>query len=379
MSLTLEALRSLDEQPPLVSPLPARPVVPPMRAERRHGLWAAVVAIILVLALVSIDRWPRGERMRPVAATFAVTEQRPAASVPIVAPLEPRPVVEVTANTAPPATRIPDPAPVAAAAPVEPEPVAQLATSTARPSTPAPPAEAAPSPAPKSAPPAAVETAVPVAIASVPSKAAVRKPREAKPAPATSASARSEAASEPVVTAPPAASVAANFRYSQPERPVSSIPPTALEQARGLLAQGRGAEAAALLGRIQSRWPREPAPRLLLARWHLGGGDAAAAVAVLSSLQPPLADWPQYYDLWAQALLRQGRSTAAAGLYVRLLGAAPQRASYWLGYGAALEAMADRDRAVQPYRQARQLSPAGSLIGQRARTALAQLLRGARS
>jgi MSHA biogenesis protein MshN len=114
----------------------------------------------------------------------------------------------------------------------------------------------------------------------------------------------------------------------------------------------RFAEAAALLRTGLQRQPQQPQFAYLLARLQVESGDAAAALAVLSSQQSLGVDG---HALKGGVLMRQGRAREAGEAYQAVVRLAPDSATGWLGLGLALEAegrMADAKLALQRARGA---------------------------
>lgn len=112
--------------------------------------------------------------------------------------------------------------------------------------------------------------------------------------------------------------------------------------------------------------PRQPAEdsfakRERVARASIAAGDYLAAVNVLSvAPQPAVADNTNYYALLAAAQTSARQASAAAQTYRELLAVDPGNGTWWLGYGAALEAsqqqVAARD-ALQRALASRTLRP----------------------
>ncbi|RYG79196.1 tetratricopeptide repeat protein, partial [bacterium] len=94
-------------------------------------------------------------------------------------------------------------------------------------------------------------------------------------------------------------------------------PDTAVQDAQGLVAQGKTGEARILLKNALAERSSLPGARTLLAELALAEGDAKAASDELSTLDPTTAETPDVLALRARAALALGRPDDAEGFLSR--------------------------------------------------------------
>ena len=118
----------------------------------------------------------------------------------------------------------------------------------------------------------------------------------------------------------------------------------------GLLARGQNALAQDFLPR--NLVEQSPALRLLESRRLLVTEGAPAALALLQSQIPDVAEWPDYHATLATLLQQTGQHARAAEVWAALLQLDSARADWWTGLGIALEGAGRSSDARRAYRQA---------------------------
>ena len=88
------------------------------------------------------------------------------------------------------------------------------------------------------------------------------------------------------------------------------------------------------------------------ARLMIKDGDLEGAKTLLSELQPPIVEAPDYYAALALIAQRQKDFSRSADYYQRLLQVDSSRADWWFGYAVARQQLGDRSSALSAYQQA---------------------------
>ena len=134
----------------------------------------------------------------------------------------------------------------------------------------------------------------------------------------------------------------------------------AREARAGLLIRlGRVDEAVGELETGMVLAPTRPGFAKLRARILSQRGTPAEALEILGRAPPPLPKDPEYHALIAALHQRMGEHGLAADLYRRVLGAQPQNAAWWMGFGISLEGEDAAGSALLAYRAAAALAGLG--------------------
>ena len=134
----------------------------------------------------------------------------------------------------------------------------------------------------------------------------------------------------------------------------------AREARAGLLIRlGRVDEAVGELETGMVLAPTRPGFAKLRARILSQRGTPAEALEILGRAPPPLPEDPEYHALIAALHQRMGEHGLAADLYRRVLGAQPQNAAWWMGFGISLEGEDAAGSALLAYRAAAALAGLG--------------------
>ena len=126
-----------------------------------------------------------------------------------------------------------------------------------------------------------------------------------------------------------------------------------------LIRLGRVEEAAGELETGMVLAPTHPGFAKLRARILSQRGTAAEALEILRRAPPPLRQDPEYHALIAALHQRMGEHGLAADLYRQVLGAEPQNAAWWMGFGISLEGEDAAGSALLAYRAAAALAGLG--------------------
>jgi len=119
------------------------------------------------------------------------------------------------------------------------------------------------------------------------------------------------------------------------------------------LARGRRLEEAArILGRGLRLTPGHAQLAKMHARVLAELGRPAEALATLGEASPAASDDPAYHALRAALLQRTGAHRAAVSAYEDVLAVRPAEGVWWMGLGISLEALGERERALEAYRRA---------------------------
>ena len=126
-----------------------------------------------------------------------------------------------------------------------------------------------------------------------------------------------------------------------------------------LIQRGRVDEAAGELETGMILAPTHPGFAKLRARILSQRGTSAEALELLRRAPPPLREDPEYHALIAALYQRMGEHGLAADLYRQVLGAEPQNAAWWMGFGISLEGEDAAGSALLAYRAASTLAGLG--------------------
>ena len=126
-----------------------------------------------------------------------------------------------------------------------------------------------------------------------------------------------------------------------------------------LIRLGRVDEAAGELETGMVLAPTHPGFAKLRARILSQHGTTAEALEILRRAPPPLREDPEYHALVAALYQRMGEHGLAADLYRQVLGAEPENAAWWMGFGISLEGEDAAGSALLAYRAAATLSGLG--------------------
>ncbi|MEE9280439.1 MAG: AAA family ATPase [Myxococcota bacterium] len=349
---------------------------PPRRLVRLMKL-ASLPLVLLLAAIPLANRWigagvGADSPLRSDAAEVAISD--------LLASLSEDPALELPAVSK--RNRLPEPFLAARAAPrplarnVDPTPnrVSSSPRTKARPPAPAPVARAA-RPSPPAAPAAATRPQPkPLARAAPEPKPVAR----AAPEPKRARASRPRRATFGKIPHPPGRGGESDGAY---------------QNALGLAASGRDAEAAEVLrtlldhhpehqrarearaavlirtGRLDEAVdeletgmvlaPGHPAFAKLRARILSQQGTPDEGLELLQRSPPPLAQDPEYHALIAALYQKLGEHGLAADLYRLVLGVEPQNAAWWMGFGISLEGEGAAESALLAYRAAAALSELG--------------------
>lgn len=119
-----------------------------------------------------------------------------------------------------------------------------------------------------------------------------------------------------------------------------------------LLSQQRFVEADQLLQQIQANFPKHIGLMVMKARMHLQSDEPEKAVVYLQQQQPPLLEYPTYYEMQATAAQRSGDYQLARKTYASLLRVDGSRADWWFGLAVAFDAQAENNHALVAYQRA---------------------------
>lgn len=119
-----------------------------------------------------------------------------------------------------------------------------------------------------------------------------------------------------------------------------------------LLSQQRFVEADQLLQQMQAAFPKHIGLMVMKARMHLQSDEPEKAVAYLQQQQPPLLEYPTYYEMQATAAQRSGDYQLARKTYASLLRVDGSRADWWFGLAVAFDAQAENNHALVAYQRA---------------------------
>ena len=145
-----------------------------------------------------------------------------------------------------------------------------------------------------------------------------------------------------------------------------------------LIRLGRVEEAAGELETGMVLAPTHPGFAKLRARILSQRGTAAEALEILRRAPPPLRQDPEYHALIAALHQRMGEHGLAADLYRRVLGAVPENAAWWMGFGISLEGEDAAGSALLAYRAAAALAGLGSESRRYVESRIAALSAGGR-
>ena len=126
-----------------------------------------------------------------------------------------------------------------------------------------------------------------------------------------------------------------------------------------LIRDGRVDEAAGELETGMILAPTHPGFAKLRARILSQRGTTAEALEILRRAPPPLREDPEYHALVAALYQRMGEHGLAADLYRQVLGAEPENAAWWMGFGISLEGEDAAASALLAYRAASALAGLG--------------------
>ena len=126
-----------------------------------------------------------------------------------------------------------------------------------------------------------------------------------------------------------------------------------------LIRRGRVDEAAGELETGMVLAPTHPGFAKLRARILSQRGTTAEALEILRRAPPPLREDPEYHALVAALYQRMGEHGLAADLYRQVLGAEPENAAWWMGFGISLEGEDAAASALLAYRAASALAGLG--------------------
>ncbi|MCW8196629.1 hypothetical protein F6455_17685 [Proteobacteria bacterium 005FR1] len=161
-------------------------------------------------------------------------------------------------------------------------------------------------------------------------------------------------------------------------------------QARNLISQGRFAPAESLLIAHLQQYPDGTAARTALVEFYLETANAAAAsvhieqltglpdyqrahfqarvamlkgdlevaLSTLNSVDPIVAEAPDFHAYQAALFHQAQRYREAAEVYEQLLALRQNASTYWLGLAVSLDALKDKAGALRAFRQAHLHSPA---------------------
>jgi hypothetical protein len=96
----------------------------------------------------------------------------------------------------------------------------------------------------------------------------------------------------------------------------------------------------------------------LRARIAMLDGELETALTALGSVNPGIAEAPDFHAYRAALYHKAAQYRQAADLYEQLLALRNTEATYWLGLAVSLDALKDRDGALRAFRHAHLYSPA---------------------
>lgn len=122
------------------------------------------------------------------------------------------------------------------------------------------------------------------------------------------------------------------------------------------MSQGYIPQAEQLLAQGLQLAPQQLAYIKLKARLLLDKQQAASAVALLSEHEQQAAGEQEFLALLATASQRDGQHQRAVTLYQQLLAQNDRQAQWWIGQAISLEALQQKNAALQAYLKARQIA-----------------------